>query len=99
MTYAASLQASTTPAKVFYVKGYNSGAAQFIQLADAIALPANATVPLLNIAVGAASNFTIDFGSVGLDFQNGVSICNSSTAPTKTIGSANCQFFVGLTPL
>lgn len=96
---AASLQASTTPAKVYGISGYNSKAsAQFIQLHDASA-PADAAVPVFNMTVGASSNFSIDFGFHGMDFQTAVFICNSSTAPTKTVGSGDCQFFLRLVPI
>ena len=78
---------------LFGISGYNSGAAQFIQLHDAAALPADTAVPVVNIAVAATSNFSIDFGLYGMAFANGIVACNSSTAATKTIGGADCQFF------
>lgn len=90
--YAASLVVSSSPAKLHRITGYNSGAAQFIQLHDAAALPADTAAPKIVISVAATSNFSIDFGEVGRLFDNGVIVCNSTTAPTKTIGSANCWF-------
>jgi hypothetical protein len=70
------------------------GSAQFIQLHDAAALPADTAVPEVFITVPASSNFSIDFGQYGRTFVNGIVICNSTTGPTKTIGAANCWFDV-----
>jgi len=92
---ANQLQASASGCTVWGVAGYNSKAsAQFIQLHDSATTPADTAVPAFNLTVPASSNFSIDFGVYGMTFKNGVYICNSSTAPTKTIGAADCQFFV-----
>jgi len=93
--YAASLTISDVGVTVYGISGYNSKtSAQFIQLHDASALPADASIPSVVISVAASSNFSIDFGVHGRQFQNGAVICNSSTGPTKTIGSADCFFDV-----
>lgn len=80
--------------RLYGVGGYNSGAAQFILLFDASALPADGTVARYVLAVGAAANFSIYYGSMGRWFERGIVICNSSTEPTKTIGAADCFFDV-----
>lgn len=75
--------------------GYNSGPAQFIQVHDSATLPANTAVPAAIFFVPAASNFSADVPITGTPFTVGIVVCNSSTGPTKTLGSANC-FFTGV---
>lgn len=91
--YEASHILKATPATLFWVSGYNSkGTAQFIQLFDSATLPADTAVPLLTITVAASSNFTILIPSTGMFFGSGIVISNSSTGPTKTIGSNDCYY-------
>ena len=87
--YAASLIVKAAKGKLLGITGYNSkGSAQFIQVHDSATLPADTAVPKVVIAVAASSSFSLEF-SKGRDFANGIVICNSSTGPTKTIGSAD----------
>lgn len=100
-TDAAALDQAAAASKV--IKGsagslkslsvYNSGAAQFILIMNAASLPANGAVTLLYppIPIAAASILMLEFARP-LVASTGIVVCNSSTAPSKTIGAADCQF-------
>lgn len=91
--YEASHILKASAGKLIHVRGYNSkGSAQFIQLHDSATLPADAAVPISFITVPANSNFSIDIPITGESYAAGIVICNSSTGPAKTIGSADCWF-------
>ncbi len=89
---AASLIVKTSPGLMF---GFtvSSVAAQFIQVFDLAALPANAVVPMLSFPVAATSTVAVEF-IPPRGFTNGIVLCNSSTQHAKTIGSADCIFDV-----
>lgn len=91
--YEASHVLKATPGALLMLSGYNSkGSAQFIQLHDAASLPADTAVPVFTMTVATAANFTITLPIAGMKFSTGIVVCNSSTGPTKTIGSADCYF-------
>ena len=70
--------------------GYSSNAAaQFVLIFDAATVPADGAVPVVVIDVAATSNFSLSYTPLGRVFQRGIVVCNSSTGPTKTIGSAD----------
>lgn len=88
--YVASKIVKASSGRLFGLTGYNSkSSAQFIQLHDSATLPADTAIPVFLISVPASSSFSIDFGMRGRSFANGIVVCNSSTGPTKTIGSAD----------
>ena len=96
VAFAASLVAKSGPSLCYGLTGYNSGPAQWIQVFDAATLPANGAVPVTILVVPLGENFSLDYGSEGRAFERGVVVCNSSTGPTKTLGSADCWFDVVL---
>ncbi len=90
--YAASLVVKAAPGTLVALFGYNSGAAQWIQVYDSTTLPSNGAVPIATFTVAATSNFYLDVPMTGLDCGTGIVVGNSSTGPTKTIGAADCFF-------
>ena len=93
LAYEASRVIKASAGILFGVTVYNSAAvAQFIQLHDASALPANGAVPLTVLTIPAASSIIYEFGAHGKAFNIGIVVCNSSTGPTRTAGAADCFF-------
>lgn len=96
--YAASLLVKAAPGVLYSITGYNSKTSgQFIQIHDSANIPADATVPKIIFYVPPQSNFAFDTAPFGRAFTVGIVICNSSTGPTKTLGSADCWFDVQYT--
>lgn len=97
--YTASLLAASGGGKMVGFSGYNSLAStQFVLVIDTNKNPPTAGVTAIFVmTVPATSNFNQSWGTGdtgGLPFNTGIVICNSSTAPTLTIGAANCFFSV-----
>lgn len=92
--YEASHVISNAAATLLGCYGYSSKAsAQFIQIFNSTTVPADTTAPTIApINVPATSSWSIDFGVYGRPFATGIAISNSSTGPTKTIGSADSWF-------
>jgi hypothetical protein len=66
-----------------------NAAARWLQLFNAASVPADAAVPVLSIPMAAGAYVSRDFGAYGKLFPDGISWCTSSTAVTKTVGSAD----------
>ncbi len=72
---------------------YNSkAAAQWMQIFDSATLPADGQVPLFTINAATVASISRDFGVIGFRFVNGLVVCNSTTGPTKTIGTTDTFF-------
>jgi hypothetical protein len=73
--------------------GYNGKvSAQFIQIHNSATVPADTAVPIYSFTVPASSNFSLDIPITGAPFTTGISVCNSSTQATKTVGTTDCWF-------
>lgn len=95
VAYEASHLIKQTAGVLFSIDGYNSKAsAQFILIFDSSSpvAPAEGAIPVKVVTVPATANFSIDLGYWGRSFSAGIWVTNSSTGPTKTIGSADCWF-------
>lgn len=85
-----SLRVKSGPGILFGFSVFNNkGSAQFLQVFDSQTLPAEGLAPELTFTMAASSNFATDW-IPGRTFRRGIWIVNSSTAATKTIGSADC---------
>lgn len=95
VAYEASHVLKASPGKLISVSGFNSGPAQWIQIYNSITVPADAAVPVATYKVPATSNFAFEWPITGLPCSAGISVSNSSTGPTKTIGAADV-FYTGV---
>lgn len=76
-----------------------NAAAQFIQLHDAIALPANGAVPAVVMTVAATADKFVSYPLPGRYFQRGIVVANSTTSGTLTTGVADCFFDAQFIPV
>lgn len=91
---ASSLIVKATHGYLYGFTVYSSkGSAQWVLLFDSATLPANGQVPLLAFPVAATSQVSALWIPPRF-FESGITLCNSTTDATKTLGSADCLFDV-----
>jgi len=87
---ASSLVVKASAGALVGFSGINNSASdQYIQVFNSATVPADTTVPIISIKVEAGENFGFSV-TTPISFSAGISISNSSTIATKTIGSADC---------
>lgn len=92
IAYEAARVVKTGPGILFGFTVYNSnGSAQFVQVFDARTVPDDGSVPACVFTVAGGSNLPVQW-LPGRTFTAGCVLVNSSTGPTKTVGSADCWF-------
>lgn len=92
--YAASLICSPSTSYLCGFTVYNSSAStQFIQFHNSATLPANTAAPEFYFEILPSTSRMIEYIRPR-KFSAGIVVCNSSTGPTLTIGSADCWFDV-----
>lgn len=91
---AASLVLKSSAGKLLMLIVHSTkGSSQFIQIHNAAALPGNGAVPIFSVTVAAGATFVFPVPILtGVDFSTGITVANSSTAATLTVGSADCWF-------
>lgn len=93
MAYETSHVLKNSAGTLVWLTGYNSKAsAQFIQVFNSATVPADTAVPIATLTAAASSNFSVPIPAAGLPLATGIAVSNSSTGPTKTIGSADVFF-------
>lgn len=79
-----------TQGKLFGASILNQNvAARFVLMFDAVAVPANGSVPLFPYPVAASSLLGLYFGSVGRAFEQGIVFALSTTSATLTLAGAD----------
>lgn len=90
---ATSLVIKAGPGRLYSLLITNTKAtAQFIQIHNTTSLPSDTAVPIYSFYVQPNSSASLGAEDFGDYFSTGITVCNSSTAATKTIGSADCWF-------
>ena len=89
---ATSLVVKAAAGTLYELRFTNTKAtSQFIQIHNTAALPADGAIPIESITVPGTTSGSVTFPQA-LTMGTGITVCNSSTLATKTIGAADCFF-------
>lgn len=93
LALSSLLQIKTGKGTLYRLICYNdSASAQYIQLHNEAAVPVGVS-PLIQFTLAAKAIQSLSFEQIGIEFNAGIFVGNSSTAGTYTAGSADCWFF------
>lgn len=96
--YESGEVVKAAPGVLHRISGFNAHvAAVWVQIHDAASMPANGKVPAIIIHVAATSAFDFDLSELGRFYQKGITVCSSSTGPTKTLSGNTAWFSVQYT--
>ncbi len=92
--YSTNLVVKTGPGVLYGFSVFNSKAStQYILLFDTNTVPADGVTSLvIPFPVATLSTLNVSYGTAGRPFNVGCVLVNSSTANSKTVGSADCWF-------
>jgi len=90
---AASIVIPQAHQLVGFTVNNTNASAQYILVFDQTTLPADGAVPVTSFTVPGASDKAVEWLRPRR-MNRGIVLCNSSTAATKTVGSADCFFDV-----
>jgi hypothetical protein len=89
-----SAQVKTGPGLFYTVTMTNTNAAaRYLQVFDFAGVPADGTIPLLSRSIPIGDSLTLQWNN-GHPFSQGLFVCNSTTAASKTLGAADSIFDV-----
>lgn len=92
---AASGVIKASAGKLYVVTVTNdNGAARWIQFYNTTSVPADTAVPVISVKLAAGAAMQLSWGALGRYFSTGICWANSTTGPTKTIGSADTEIDV-----
>lgn len=90
--FEASRVVKASAGRLYQLTGYNSSSAgTFVQIHNTTSVPADGVAPVVMFFVPPQSNFSYELKQ-GDYFSTGITVCVSSTGPTKTIAGAIAWF-------